>query len=82
MPGHKYVEDISSVQSCLATKMLAGIAPEGEPKGHVQHVHLCHSGFETAEKTSPEIQNKGISGPTKMTYVFQKLKKNTLTISL
>ena len=32
------------------------------------------SGFETPEETSSKVQN---SGPTKMTYVLQKLKKQT-----
>ena len=38
----------------------AGVAPE-----------KAHPG-----QTSPKVQNRGISGPTKRTYVLQKLKSN------
>ena len=36
---------------------------------------LCNPG-----QTSPEVQNRGISGPTKRTYVLQKLKKGCLLL--
>ena len=35
-----------------------------------------HPGFETQGRCRPEVQNRGISGPTKRTCVLQKLKKN------
>ena len=62
----------------LAVKRLAGVAPEVNLKECVTCTPLpsanmaAHSGFET-QRWSP---NRGISGPTKRTYVLQNLKKN------
>ena len=64
----------------LAAKRLAGVAPEVNLRECISHMpppspnKAAHSGFET-----PEVQNRGISGTTKRTYVFQKLKKKTTT---
>ena len=63
----------------LATKRLAGVAPEVNLKEHVTHMPLpsankaAHSGFET--------QRRCIIGPTKRTHVLQKfLKKHEFGI--
>ena len=59
----------------LTTKRLAGIAPEMNLRKHISYMPL--SSANKAAQKSPEIQNRGISGPTKMTYVLQKLKKKS-----
>ena len=38
------------------------------------NVCLCKVQIRNPEETSPEVQNRYISGPTKRTYVLQKIK--------
>ena len=82
MPAHRYVED-KSLAAMLATKRSAGVTPEVNLGKCVTHRsppsvnNAAHSGFKTQE-TSPEIQDRGINGPTKRTNVLQNcLKKNS-----
>ena len=68
-------------------KRSAGVAPEmnlGIPlhTGNKVHRQGIHSGFETQGQTSPEVKNRGISGPTKGTYILQKYFKTTKTMRL
>ena len=59
----------------LPIKRLAGVAPEVNMRSGMyarKHASNTHPGFETQ---APEVQNSGISGPTKGTCVLQKLKK-------
>ena len=58
----------------LTTKRLAGIAPEVNLRKHISYVPL--RSVNKVTQKSPEIQNRGISGPTKMTYVLQKFKRS------
>ena len=66
----------------LPAKRSAGITPEVSLREHVTCMPLAsankaaHSGLWNPEDTSPEVQNKGISGPTKGTYVLQKVEEN------
>ena len=39
---------------------------------------VARSGFETPGEMSPEVQNNGISGPTKRTYFFKKISNKTI----
>ena len=63
----------------LATKRLAGDAPEvnlGQcvtrtPRPSMNKAAHSVAGYGNPEETSPEVQNKGISVPTKRTYVTQ-----------
>ena len=79
MPAHRHVEEIGSA-AMLVPKRLADVAPEVNLRDHVTHMPMPsankapHSGFEIRE-ISPEVQNRGISGPTKRTYVLQKFLK-------
>ena len=80
MPGHRYVEEINLV-AILANKRSAGITPEVNVREHVTHTHiyicLCQVQIRLPtlalkpEETSPEVQSRGIIGPTKRTYVLQ-----------
>ena len=73
MPGHRYVEELDSA-AMLATKRLAGVTPEVNLGEHVTHTtppsvtRLPTLAF-NLDETSPEVQNRGISDPTKRTYV-------------
>ena len=75
MPAHRYVEYNGSA-AILATKRSAGVTPEvnlGECVTHRSPPSVnkaAHSIFKTQDM-SPEVQNRGISGPTKRTYDFQ-----------
>ena len=67
---------LTSIQS-------AGVAPEVNLRnswhaGDKAHKQGIHPSFETHGRVSSEVQNRGISGPTKRTHVLQKkfLKKN------
>ena len=77
MPACRYVEENGS-SVMLGTKRSAGVAPEVNLREHVTHIPLpsvnkaAHCGFESQEM-SPEVQNRGISGPTKRTYILQKI---------
>ena len=68
----RYVEENGSA-AMLATKRLAGVTPEVKLSEHVKCTpppstnKAAHSGCET--KMSQEVQNRGISDPTKGTYV-------------
>ena len=61
----------------LAAKSLAIVTPEANLRECISCMSLpsankaAHSGFET----SPEVQNRGISGPTKRTSVLHFLLK-------
>ena len=64
---------LTSIQS-------AGVTPEVNLRNLlcVARKHASegiHPGFETPGQTSPEVQNRGISGPAKRTYVLQKFLK-------
>ena len=71
MLAHRYVEENSSV-----AKRSAGVTPEVNIRECVTHTHppsvnnAAHSGFKTQEM-SPEIQDRGINGPTKRTNILQ-----------
>ena len=73
MPAHRYMEE-NSLAAILATKRSAGVAPEVNLGDHVICTLLrstnraAHSDFETQRRCH---QNRGISGPTKRTYVLQ-----------
>ena len=78
MSSCSYVEEIG-MAAMLVTKRSAGVAPEVNLRECVMCMPLpsankaAHSGFETHwRETSPEVQNNGISGPTKRTRVLQK----------
>ena len=72
MPARSYIKEIS-LAAMLPAKRLAGVAPEVKLRECVTHVpppsvnKAAHFGFETREETSIEVQNRGISGPTKRT---------------
>ena len=78
----RYVEEIGSA-AMLAAKRSAGVAPEVNLRERVMLlVRLCQVRIRqnplwlwNPEETSPEVQNRGISGPTKRTHVLQKFKK-------
>ena len=61
----------------------AGVAPEVNLREHVtlfvclRQVQIRQNPLRlwNPEEMSPEVQNRGISGPTKRTHVLQKLKK-------
>ena len=65
----------------LASKRSAGVAPEVNLTESVTHTpppstnKAVHYGFETHRRCQQEVQNKGISGPTKRAYVFQNFVK-------
>ena len=71
--SHKYVGQKGSA-AMLSIKISAGVAPEVNLKNSTQQESmqvrnqpwLCNSA-----QTLPEVQNRGISGPTKITYVHQ-----------
>ena len=74
----RYV-DQKGLAAMLTSIQLAGVTPE------VNLRNLLCTGKEAHKRgnppwpwnpgqTSPEVQNRGISGPTKRTYVLQKLK--------
>ena len=78
MPAHRYFEEISSA-AMLTTKRSAGVAPELNLRKCVTCMPLpstnkvTHSGFEIQRRYhQPEVQNRGISGPTERTYVLQQ----------
>ena len=76
MPAHRYVEDNGSA-AMLVTKRSAGVTPKvnlGECVTHRSPPSVnkaAHSIFKTQDM-STEVQNRGIRGPTKRTYDFQK----------
>ena len=74
MPSHRYVE-VNGSAAMLATKRSAGVAPEMNLREYVTCMPLSSV---NKEETSPEVQNKDISGPTKMTYVLRKFKKTAI----
>ena len=43
---------------------------------------LCDITLSSNEEISREVQNRGISGPTKRTYILQKLKKKATEITV
>ena len=77
MPACWYMEEIGSA-AILTTKRLAGVTPEVNLMECVTCTPLpsvnkaAHSAFETQQEMSPKVQNRGMSGPTKRTYVLQK----------
>ena len=85
----RYVDEISSA-AMLATKRSAGVASEVNLREHVMLLIRLHQVWIrqnpvwlwNLEETSPEVQNRGISGPTKRTHVLQKLKKKTKKLGL
>ena len=72
MPAYRYMEEIG-LATMLATKRPAGVTPQVNLRERVICMPLpsankaAHSGFET-QRRLPEVQNRGISDPTKMTY--------------
>ena len=71
MTAHRHVEEIDST-AMLATKMLAGVTPEVNLRECVTHMPLSNINKAAhPEEMSPKVQNRGISGPTKRTYVLQ-----------
>ena len=73
MPTCRYVEEYG-LAAMLAANMSAGVTLEVNLRECVMHMpppsvnKAAHSG---PQKPSPEVQNRGISGPTKTTYVLQ-----------
>ena len=64
----------------LAVERTAGVAPEVNLRnllcaGDETCKQEILSGFETPGQTSPEVQKRGMSGPTKRTYVLKKNSK-------
>ena len=78
----RYVEEIGSA-AMLAAKRSAGVAPEVNLRERVtllvrlRQVRIRQNPLWlwNPEETSPEVQNRGISGPTKRTHVLQKILK-------
>ena len=79
MPGHRYVEEISS-----ATKRLAGVAPEVNIRECVTHTPLpsankaAHSGFETQRRHHQNTKT-GVSVAHKKDLYPPKTKKQKLS---
>ena len=75
----RYVEEIG-LAAMLAAKRSAGVAPEVNLRERTMLlVRLCQVRIRqnplwlwNPEETSPEVQNRGIIGPTKRTHVLQK----------
>ena len=61
---------LTSIQS-------AGLALEMNLRITQARKHAIHPGFETQGRRHQKSKNRGISSPTKITYVLQKLKKKT-----
>ena len=72
MPACRYMEENGSA-AMLAAKRSAGVTPEVNLKVLV----TC---LRNPKGMSPEIRNRGISGPTKSTCAFQKLKQKIYLI--
>ena len=70
----------------LASMRSAGVAPEVNLRESVTHTpsssvnKAAHSGFETQRRCQQGVQNRGISGPTKRTYVLLKICKKIIQI--
>ena len=82
MPTHRYMEE-KSLAYMLTTKRSAGVTPEVNLREHMT-LHQVWIRLPlwlwNPEEMSPEVQNRGITGPTKRTYVLQHFKK-TLHLS-
>ena len=68
---------------CWLSKRSAGVAPEVNLRNPLcAGEEVCKQGnppyLWNTGQTSPEVQNRGISGPTKRTYVLQIFLKNEL----
>ena len=78
MPGCKYVEEIGLV-TMLTTMRSAGVTLEVNLREHVTHMLLPSVNKAATLALKPRgnirVQNRGISGPAKRTYVLQKVKK-------
>ena len=76
VPVCRYVE-MNGSAAILATKRSADVAPEVNLREHVTHTppsnvnKAAHYGFETQRRRHQKPKNRGISGPTKRTYVHQ-----------
>ena len=76
MPARSFVGESDSA-AILATKMSLGVTPEMKfwecvtrvsPQMQIRLLTLWNP-----QETSPEVQNRGINGPTKRTCVLQKI---------
>ena len=84
---HKYVDENDSA-AMLPAKELAGVAPEINPRNPLHEGNEAHRQGNppllwNPEETSTEVQNLGISVPTKRTDVLQEnLSKKTTYVWL
>ena len=81
MPAHRYMEE-NGLAAMLATKRSGSVTPEVNLREHVTCMpppsvnKAGHSGFEKQKKPSPEVQNRGINGPTKRLMSSKNFKKS------
>ena len=76
-------EDQNGSAAMLAAKRSAGVAPEVNLRNAL---HISDEANQSGNppwlwnrgQSSPEVQNRGISGPTKRTYVLQNFNKRSL----
>ena len=72
----------TGLAAMLTVKTSTGVAPEVNLRnplhaGNEAHKQGIFPGFQILRQMSPEVQNRGISGPTKRTDVLQRLFKKS-----